>query len=346
MKTDSETPAGIDTPAVARWLTEHVNEASPPFTLNQIAGGESNLTFHVVDADEHEWILRRPPLGTLKATAHDMLREAHVMSGLAATAVSVPEVLARCDDPAVTGAPFYVMRFVSGLVLRTAGEMDQSIAVERRARACELLVEALAAVHAADPDACGLGDLGRRDGYVERQLARWRKQIDGLEVPRIHDVIALHERLNASVPSPSKRATLIHGDFRFDNAVVSATGDVRAILDWELATLGEPLADLAITLAAWSGPGEVMGFGQQGPTSAPGCLTLDEAAAHYARSSGREVVHLHWYLAWASWRIASILCGVYARRRSGAQGDSAGYTLAEYAAEISRRIDIATSWLT
>jgi aminoglycoside phosphotransferase (APT) family kinase protein len=334
---------GIELGPVGRWLEASVG-ARPPLSYELIAGGESNYTFRVTDVAARRFVLRRPPEGELQATAHDVLREARIMHDLAGTAVPVPGVLGRCDDPEVTGAPFFVMGYVDGLVLRTVDEMAAAFPVERRGDACRRLLDTLAAIHAVDLDATGLADLGKRDGYLERQLRRWRTQWEGAGSPHAPAMAELHDELVASLPATAAApGTLVHGDFRFDNAVVGPDGQVRAVLDWELSTLGDPLADLAITLVAWSGPGEAMTFGVEGPTSAPGCLSLEEAVDHYAAVSGRDVSESAWYLAWADWRVACILSGVYARNTEG--GGRGTHSAETYYAELVTRADKAAAWL-
>jgi aminoglycoside phosphotransferase (APT) family kinase protein len=332
--------AGIRQESVEGWLAGNIEGLVPPFVFELIAGGESNYTFRVTDAAGQRCVLRRPPEGELLATAHDVLREARLMRGLWDTGVPVPAVLGVCDDLDVTGAPFYVMRYVDGFVLRTVDEMDDAFPVDRRAEACRRLLDALVAIHEVDLDATGLGGLAKRDGYVERQLRRWRVQWEAAGSPHAPAMAEIHDDLVASLPrSTSGPGTLVHGDFRFDNAVVGADGAVRAVLDWELATLGDPLADLAITVAAWSAPGEAMSFGAEGPTSAEGCLDRAEAVAYYGAASGRDVSQLAWYVAWAHWRIACILSGVYARNTGG--GGRGTHSAEAYYAELVHRADQA-----
>jgi aminoglycoside phosphotransferase (APT) family kinase protein len=332
--------AGIRRESVERWLAGNVEGLAPPFAFELIAGGESNFTFRVTDAGGQRCVLRRPPEGELLATAHDVVREARLMRALRDTRVPVPAVLGVCDDIDVTGAPFYVMGYVDGFVLRTSDEMDDAFPVDRRPDACRRLLDALVAIHEVDLDTTGLAGLAKRDGYVERQLRRWRGQWEAAGSPHAPAMAEIHDDLVASLPqSTSGPGTLVHGDFRFDNAVVGTDGVVRAVLDWELATLGDPLADLAITLAAWSAPGEAMSFGAEGPTSAEGCLDRDEAVAYYGTFSGRDVSQLGWYLAWAYWRIACILSGVYARNTAG--GGRGAHSAEAYLAELVHRADQA-----
>lgn len=341
---DSAVVHGIDSERTGAWLVEHVPGAVGPFRFSAVVGGESNLTYLVTGDNAETYVLRRPPSGELQATAHDVFREAHILSSLEGTAVPVPRVLATCDDETVTGSRFYVMDYVRGHVLRTESDMHV-FPTSHRAAVCRNLIDTLAAIHAVDVDAVGLGTLGRREGYIRRQLGRWRRQIEASSAPGRDALVQIHEMLVDSAPDDTSSGALIHGDFRFDNAILGEGGAVLAVLDWELSTLGDPLADLAITLAAWSGPGEEMGFGQTGPTSADGCLSLDDAVSHYCATTGRPTADVSWYLAWASWRIACILAGVYDRRKSGAHGSAGGYSLDVYAAEMDRRATLARARL-
>jgi aminoglycoside phosphotransferase (APT) family kinase protein len=335
---------GIRRELVEDWLAANLAGARGPFAFELITGGESNFTFRIADASGARYVLRRPPEGHLAATAHDVLREARIMRALASTAVPVPAVLATCDDLEVTGAPFSVMGLVEGLTLRTSDDMRASIAVERRADACKRLVEAMAAIHGVDIDAVGLGDLAKREGYVDRQLKRWRTQWETAGSPHAPAVAEIHEQLVATRPQTGvEEGRLVHGDYRFDNALVGPDGEVRAVLDWELATLGEPLADFANTMAAWSGPGEAMTFGLEGPTSAEGCLSRTEAIAHYAAVTGRDVSSLPWYMAWAHWRTACILSGVWARNTTG--GGRGTQTADVYLADLVGHTEKAREWL-
>ena len=308
-----EAPAGIDVEAVTAWFAEHVPAARPPLRFAQIAGGRSNLTFEVTDAESARWALRRPPLHSVLASAHDVGREARIMNALAPTDVPVPTVAGHCSDESVNGAPFFVMDFVEGHVLRDA-PMAEELSLAARRHAAEQLIDVLVKIHAVDPDAVGLGDLGRREGYVARQLRRWHGQWEKSKTRELPLVDQVHERLSEDIPDQGPPA-IAHGDYRIDNTIVSETGELVAVLDWELCTLGDPLADVGALIVYWSRP-----YGQ-GPTGAPGFPPLDELVARYAERSGRDVSVLPYYEAFASWRLAIILEGVYARTRAGAYGN-------------------------
>jgi aminoglycoside phosphotransferase (APT) family kinase protein len=309
-----EAPAGIDAEAVTAWFERHVPAARPPLRFERIAGGRSNLTFSVTDATGAKWALRRPPLHSVLASAHDVGREARIMSALAPTDVPVPAVAGHCEDESVNGAPFFVMEFVEGLVVRN-DEEAQALSVAARRHSTDALVDGLVAIHGVDPDAVGLGQLGRKEGYVERQLRRWQGQWEQSKTRELPLIDEVHAALSERVPDQGP-ATIVHGDYRLDNTIVSDSGDLLAVLDWELCTLGDPLADVGQLAVYWSRP-----YGQ-GPTGAEGYPPIEEVTALYAERSGRDLSELGFYVAFASWRIAVILEGVYARTRAGAYGES------------------------
>ena len=314
-------PEGIDVDGVTAWFAAHVPEARPPLSFSLVAGGRSNLTYTVTDADGRRFVLRRPPLGHLLASAHDVSREHRIMAGLAGSTVPVPPVLGLCTDDSVNGAPFYVMRYVDGLVLRDPAVVE-AIPQPVRWAAAESLVDGLATLHEVDPDAVGLGDLGRKEGYVNRLLKRWRgqwEQSQTREIPLVEEVAA---RLEKSVP-PQGPATIVHGDYRLDNVIVDpSTGSVLAVLDWELCTLGDPMADVGMLLMYWTEPEDEFSPLFWAPTTAPGFPRRTDIAARYAARSGRDLSDIDFYVALALWKAAVILEGVYARYASGAYGDT------------------------
>jgi aminoglycoside phosphotransferase (APT) family kinase protein len=308
---------GIDAARVTAWLQANVEGVEPPFRFERIAGGASNLTYDVAGRSGRRLVMRRPPLSHVLASAHDMGREHRIIAALHPTPVPVPEALGFCADESVNGSPFYVMGYVEGHVLRGAEETESVLVESARRRAGEQLVDVLVALHALDVDGIGLGDLARRDGYLERQLKRWhgqflRSQAQELEagvhrpVPLVEQV---HELLLSRVPS-QQGVVVAHGDYRLDNTIVGPDGTIRAVLDWELCTLGDPLADLGTLLMYWSNPS----------TSVRGFPSSTQVAERYAAGSGRDIADLGYYVAFAQWRLACILEGVYARFAAGAMG--------------------------
>lgn len=303
--------------AVTRWLAASGVAIEPPLTASLITGGRSNLTYRISDAAGAQWVLRRPPLSGVIASAHDVLREHRIMAALAGTAVPVPVMVAACDDPDVIGVPFFVMDYVDGVVLRDQATAEAQLTEAARAAVGAPLVEALAALHATDPAKVGLASLGQGTGYVGRQLARWERQLERLGIPEdagMHDVLV---RLQAGIPE-QRQVTIVHGDFRPGNVIVGPDGRLRALLDWELATLGDPLADLGWLMAYWGAPGDGLTFPV--PTRAAGFEPREQLSARYARLTGRSLSDLSFYLAFALWRLAAIIAGVNARARMGAYG--------------------------
>jgi aminoglycoside phosphotransferase (APT) family kinase protein len=318
---------GIDRGPVTDWLTANIAGAVPPYRFELIAGGRSNLTYRVTDAAGFAYALRRPPVSHVLATAHDMAREHTVIRALQPTGVPVPRTLGLCTDPGVNGAPFYVMSFVEGHILRDE-QASAALPEAVRAHASDSLVDTLARLHAVDVDAVGLGDFARREGYIARQLKRWHGQfeqstLDGVPGPAVVD--RAWEELAARIPE-QQGVAVVHGDYRLDNTVLDDAGDVVAILDWEICTLGDPLADLGLLLVYWSEPGDaqhsVLGVA---PTALPGFATRAQLVERYAAASGLDVSHVPYYCAFGIWKLACILQGVYVRYAGGAAaGDRSG----------------------
>jgi aminoglycoside phosphotransferase (APT) family kinase protein len=282
-------PAGIDARRVERWLAEHVDGLVAPVEFALVAGGRSNLTYRITDAAGARYVLRRPPTGGVLASAHDMGREWRFLSAMAGTDVPVARPVAHCADQEVTGAEFSVLGYVDGLVL---ADRDAALALapQARARAGEDLVDVLVRLHALDPVAVGLGELVRRTGYVERQLRRWHEQVQASGSPDRALLDEVHGLLAARIPAQS--TGVVHGDYRPGNIAFAPDGTVRALFDWELATTGDPLADLGYLVSTWQEPGEDPGAGPPGPTTAPGFPRRAEVAARYAALSGRDVSDL------------------------------------------------------
>ncbi len=314
-------PDGINRRNVEAWFAEHAGPVELPLRFDRIAGGRSNLTYVVADAAGSRWALRRPPLGKRLGSAHDMGREFRVISALGETDVPVPPVVGLCDDQSVNEAPFYVMEFVGGPILRTLAEAEIFPDPDDRKAIGHRVADTLVALHAVDPDSVGLGELGRKQDYVARQLRRWQGQWEkskSREIPAIDEV---HQRLAASIPEQGP-ATIVHGDYRLDNMILSTGGDIAAVLDWELCTLGDPIADLGLLMVYWAEPGDELIPLFEPATMADGFPGRSEIAARYAERSGRDISQLDYFVALGYWKLAIILEGVFARYAAGQYGKS------------------------
>ena len=317
--TDRDEVEGLPRETFTAWALQELPQVGTDWSAEVISGGLSNLTYRV-HGEYGTVIVRRPPLGKLLPSAHDMTREHRVLSALGPTDVPVPQVLAMCDDPHVAGAPFYAMAEVDGVVYREPAQ-TAALSPEQRSALADELVDVLARIHRVDLDATGLRDFGRPDGYVVRQLRRWTAQ---WEASRTRDVDGMPQLLDALArqrPADGD-TTLVHGDFRLDNTLVAQPGGipvVAAVVDWELSTLGDPLADLAMWLTYWSGPGEDGSAVPVAPglTAQEGFPTGEEVAHRYAARTGRDLSHLAFYRAFTDWRLAVILEGVHARYLAG-----------------------------
>lgn len=325
--TVTSAPPGIPSPArLETWLS-HTLAGGPAelADIQLIAGGRSNLTYRLAvsgPGGDRLLVLRRPPLGHVLPTAHDMSREFRVLSGLAGTAVPVAGPVAFCADTGVIGAPFYLMEYVPGVVLRSRKD-TAALTEAQNAALSERLADMLAAIHGVDVAAAGLADLGRGAGYLTRQLARWQRQWELSKSREVPGYDRLVDRLTAALP-PEGETTLVHGDFRLDNVLVTVEPEPRimAVVDWEMATLGDPLADLGLTLVYWTDPGEqgLLEPGQEpGPglradgTTSPGFLSRAEFAAGYARRTGRDISRIGYYMAFGYFKLAVVLEGIHAR---------------------------------
>ncbi|MGD9701376.1 MAG: phosphotransferase family protein [Acidimicrobiia bacterium] len=311
---------GIDVPMVAAWLEANVAGARGPFEFRLIAGGHSNLTFAVTGADGSTYVLRRPPLGHVLASAHDMGREHKIIAALRNTPVPVAPALGYCDDLAVNGAPFYVMGYVAGHVIRDRAAAESILSVDARRRAGFSLAETMAAIHAVDVDAVGLSDLGRKEGYLARQLKRWYGQWNAQKTRELPAIDEVHDILVGRIPE-QLGASVVHGDYRLDNCMVDDDGNVIAVLDWEICTLGDPLADVGLLMVYHTGPDDEPSAWAGQATTAPGFPNRAELLARYAEVSGRDVSNIDVYVAFAFWKLACILEGVYARYLGGALGE-------------------------
>ncbi len=336
------TATGVDEVSVSRWMQENVG-ASAPLTFELIAGGRSNLTYRVTDATGRAFALRRPPVSHVLPTAHDMVREHTILSALYPTGVPVAKPLGLCVDESVNERPFYVMEFVEGAILRDRAQAEATFDASTRGRIGENLAATLAQLHDVDVDACGLGSLARHDGYVERQLRRWRGQYEQMRVEGVDQdnrVEEVGDLLAAALP-PQQRVAVVHGDYRLDNTVLDDEGRVKAILDWEIATLGDPLADLGTLLCYWAEPRDataaLLGVA---PTTAPGFASREDVLKAYARHSDLDVTGIAYYQAFGYWKLACILQGVFARYRAGATAGDQG-SVEGFPAHIAMLADLA-----
>ncbi|MGB9013655.1 MAG: phosphotransferase family protein [Aeromicrobium sp.] len=312
---------GLDTAVLADWLAQQrPGLVHGALEASLITGGKSNLTYTVTDGST-TLVVRRPPLGHVLATANDMSREYRAMAALSGTDVPVPQMYALCEDPAVMGAPFYVMERATGTPYKTAAELEL-LGTERTRAISENLVDTLGRLHAVDPAAAGLGDFGRPDGYLERQVGRWRKQLESSRSRTIDGIDELADRLSASIPT-SGEGTIVHGDYRLDNVLIdSAAGDrMTAVLDWEMSTLGDPLTDVAVMLAYQQMAEASRGTGVAASvTDAPlaaGYLSHEEVLQRYASATGRDVSDIGFHLGLAFFKLAVILEGIHFRYSQG-----------------------------
>ncbi|HEX4362134.1 MAG TPA: phosphotransferase family protein [Pseudonocardia sp.] len=327
--------AGIDGARVGDWLAANVPGLVGPVELTLVAGGRSNLTYRVTDAAGVAYALRRPPTGGVLSTAHDMGREWLFLSAMARTDVPVSQPLAYCADPEVTGAEFYVMAFVDGLVLSDP-DAGLALAPAARAAAGRNLIDVLVRLHALDPVEVGLGEIVRSTGFVERQLRRWHRQVHQSGAGDLALLDEVHDLLATRVPAQT--SGIVHGDYRPGNIAFGPDGSVRAVFDWELATSGDPLADLGYLVSTWAHPGEPLGAVGVSPSTAPGFPSREDLVAWYADSSGRDVSALPYFVAFNRWRTACILAGVNARYQAGVMGDDGYAAEARGRAEHSERL--------
>lgn len=312
---------GLDIDAVSLWLQNNISEAMAPFNFKLIAAGGSNLTFRVTDSAEHVWALRRPPVTARLATAHDMQREWKIMAALKANSnVPVPAMIAYCDDISINQAPFYVMDFVEGLIIRDQSSVAH-LSTEQCLTATQSLVDVQVAFHTVDIDSIGLGDLAKtRNNYIERQLNRWIKQVAAAKTRELPIINELYTRLSAKIPKEQVSPGLAHGDYRFDNTVLGEDHHIQAVLDWELCTLGDPIADFVWSLLYWAEPEDPLTWLLDPPTKANKFISRDEVVELYAQRSGLDLTDIHYYKAFSWWKQACIVEGVYARLQKGASG--------------------------
>ncbi len=337
---------GINEEKVSQWMCEHVG-AVAPLDFKLIAGGRSNLTFRVTDANANTFALRRPPVSHVLPTAHDMVREHTIISALHPLHIPVARPLGLCTDESVNDRPFYVMEFIDGAILRTRDDAAAAFALDQRRAIGDNLAATLAQLHDVDVDGAGLGTLARHDGYIERQLRRWRTQYEQMAVEGVDYggiVEAVGDQLASSVPR-QQRVSVVHGDYRLDNTVLDDHGAVKAILDWEICTLGDPMADLGLLLVYWAEPADpteaLLGAA---PTTAPGFSTRAQVLSAYASHSDLDVSQVAYYQAFGYWKLACIMQGVFARYSAGATAGDQG-SVQEYPQHIKLLVELAKQTL-
>jgi aminoglycoside phosphotransferase (APT) family kinase protein len=338
---------GIDDVRVGSWLEEHA-DLKPPLVFVRVGEGQSNLTFRVDDAAGLSLILRRPPLGEILASAHDVGREYRVLAGLSAAGLRVPRPIAMCDDHDVTGAPFYAMEHVAGEVLSKV-ETAERLSPEARGLVGVGLARTLADFHAHDVDALGLGDFKRPESLVSRQLRRWHRQWEGSktrELPVIDELAALF----ATQMPEEHEVALVHGDYHLGNALVGLDGSLLAILDWELCSTGDPLADVGLMVAYWGEFGAAArgddGLFREPVTDLAGFPSASDLAREYADASGRSLDDLGFWVAFAYWKVAIIVEGVYRRWLNDPTNGSDAGTLQPAVARLAGLAEsaLATRW--
>ena len=337
----AETP-GYDRDPVEDWVGANVARLEPPFVWERLEGGHSNLTYALTDVRGRRAVIRRPPQGELLPRAHDMGREFNIVSALGPTDVPVAETYGYCEDPSITGAHFYVMSMVEGRAMYSNEDVDDWIPLDKRVAVVDSFMDTLAALHAVDPDQVGLGELGRKEEYIARQLKTWYRSWNSsiedakYDDPRVHELqVLLMDRLPEQGP-----ARVVHGDYGMHNCMLDRDGSVTAVLDWEIATLGDPLADLAYAMNSWADPDDELWDESEAPTRAGGFSRRTALPERYAQQTGRDLSDLDFYLAFNSFKTACILHGVYARYLEGKKSTE-GVELDEMFERIKYTITVA-----
>jgi len=323
--------AGEDLPqeSLLGYLKQHLPDVEGPLTVEQFPAGFSNLTYLLRIGDrelgDRELVLRRPPIGAKIKMAHDMGREYRILAHLHPVYSKVPRPLLFCEDDSVLGAPFYVMERVKGIILRAQPPRGLDLSADTMRRLSEVFVDNLAEIHAIDYEAAGLGDLGSPQGYVSRQISGWTKRYYNARTDDVPEIEQLATWLQEHLPADTTHGSLIHNDYKYDNVVLAPDDLTRvvAVLDWEMATVGDPLMDLGTTLGYWVEPTDPEEWQQYGfvLTKLPGNFTRNEILDYYSRRSGRDVADPVFYYAYALLKIAVIVQQIYARYQKGLTKD-------------------------
>lgn len=317
MQDSSDSAVRIDPERISRWLEQELGAAGP-FRVQLLAGGRSNLTY-LLEGPGARYVLRRPPAGDLPKGAHDVLREADLLASLHGS-VPVPRIYARCEDRGVIGVPFIIMEYLEGLILRSPADVEALADAQIRAQAGPSLVDALVDLHRVDVSTTSLSGLAGRRDYLERQLHRWDANWKHTRTRDLPDLAAAHQWLVANAPA-QPRAAVVHGDFRLDNCMLDDGGRVVGLLDWEIATVGDPMADLGQLLVYWAEPGDDFTALASPPTTVAGFATREELAARYLEATGEDPARLEYFITFNWWKVACILENVYSRMLGGVMGE-------------------------
>ncbi len=335
-------PEGYQVDAVEAWIEENVPSLTPPFEWTRLEGGHSNLTYRLDDANGRQAVIRRPPQGELLPKAHDMSREWALISALGPTPVPVPEALGFCESPDVTGAWFYVMGLINGHPLYNSEDTQTYVPEDQRRKTALSFIDVLAALHAVDPDEVGLGELGKRDSYVGRQLKTWYRSWTSSIEPADYDDPRAHELQQFFLDNLPDQGPIriVHGDYGLHNVLIGPDCTVAAVVDWEISTLGDPLADLAYALNWFSDPTDPEPPLPEATTAPPGFPTRTELAARYGETSGRDLSNIDYYIGFNRWKSAAIVHGVYARYCEGKKSTE-GIDLDEMRERIGKSLTLS-----
>ncbi len=335
-------PEGYDVAAVEAWISNNVTGIQPPLKWTRLEGGHSNLTYQLDDDAGRQAVIRRPPQGELLPKAHDMSREWALISSLGPTPVPVPAALGFCEDPAVTGAWFYVMGMIDGHPLYNSDDTRAWVPQDQREQVAMSFIDVLAALHEVDPDEVGLGDLGKKENYVGRQLKTWYRSWTSSIEPANYDDPRAHELQQFfldNIPAQGP-ARVVHGDYGLHNVLIGPDHDIAAVVDWEISTLGDPLADLAYALNPWPDPTDAEPIVAEAATAPPGFPSRTQLAARYAEQTGRDLSNLDYYIGFNRWKSAAIIHGVYARYCAGNKSTD-GIDMEEMRGRIERSLLLA-----
>ena len=314
---------GLDLARLEPFLRSHFPDQAGPLNLTQFPSGHSNLTYGV-QLGGRQMVLRRPPFGSRVKSAHDMGREFQVLSKLHGTYPPTPKVLLYCDDDSILGAPFYLMEPISGIILRRDPPPGLPFRPETARRLCTSFIDNLARLHGIDYGSVGLADLGKPQGYLERQVRGWIERYHGSKTHDLPEIEQISQWMQRRLPS-TQGAALIHNDYKLDNVILdpSDLAKIIGVLDWEMCTLGDPLSDLGTALAYWveAGDSDELQKLRWGPTSYPGSMTRTEIVERYAHVSGRDVSNIVFYVVFARFKVAAIVQQIYYRYHVGLTKD-------------------------